>query len=275
MPESIHSRVSILTSVLPPHPGGVNPPTHTPITSGEYVTNDTPIVFIGFPSMSSINGLPDEILLRIFDYVPKMKPCPAGPRPYITKRSRFLTDPVSLSHVCSRWRRVVLNAPGLWSHIDLQPDVDTAELSRTVARLEAFLERSRPAVLDVHILDPPAPPELKHIIDWDRKRAQFDKLRAINYLRPFLESIAPRTQYLTLDGSSSLDGQLQPNQTLAEFLVKCVPGTLKTLNIHIPSNQLTPGSFREPDEFIHIHTIMGGLEEELESLFHSITTLRL
>lgn len=73
------------------------------------------------------NRLLPEILIAIFDHVLKQKLDPPKDHP-----SRFAPDLVSVTHVCSFWRRVAINAPHLWNRI-------------TVANSEAaevFLKRS-------------------------------------------------------------------------------------------------------------------------------------
>ncbi|KDN46068.1 hypothetical protein RSAG8_04575, partial [Rhizoctonia solani AG-8 WAC10335] len=221
-----------------------------------------------FNASQLIHGLPDEILAHIFDYVIKMKPCPASPRcrtTQATKQPPFMIDPLIMSHVCSRWRQIAIHTPILWSHIDLQPDLDKADVPRAIARLEAFVERSGQTLLDIHILDPPP-------VNFDPFDVSRDESES--YLQPLIEFIAPHTKCLTLESSSGLDDGNHPRATLAAFFAKCVPGTLKTLTIEIPASR---PSYSPWGSYLSAHdrATLGLPMENLESLLHSITTLRL
>jgi hypothetical protein len=63
---------------------------------------------------SPINRLPDELLLEIFQAIPREFSGPRGS----SSLQRFPLDPVwTVSHVCGRWRTVALSCPSLWSFL--------------------------------------------------------------------------------------------------------------------------------------------------------------
>lgn len=65
--------------------------------------------------LDSINSLPSEILCKIFlDYLPE-----GGSEVLVGSLSGTT---ITLSHVCSRWREVILVAPRLWSQLFLNLD---------------------------------------------------------------------------------------------------------------------------------------------------------
>ncbi|KAL5638738.1 hypothetical protein ACGC1H_003185 [Rhizoctonia solani] len=204
---------------------------------------------------------------RIFHYVPKIKPCPASPRSRATQDTKhppFTIDPLIISHVCSRWRQTAIHTSVLWSHIDLQPDLDQADIPRSIARLETFIERSGQILLNIHILDP-----IFNLNPFDISINEHD-----SYLQPYIELIAPRTKSLTLESSSGLDDGKHPHATLAAFFAKCVPGTLKTLTIEIPVSRPSSSQWL-PHPSIQDQATFSLPVDNIESLFCSITTLRL
>ncbi|KAJ7059174.1 hypothetical protein C8F01DRAFT_1370765 [Mycena amicta] len=62
-------------------------------------------------SLSNISHLPDELLIGILDHCPSIEP--DGPD---FETAHFLCY-VRISHVCHRWREIVLERPQFWSHI--------------------------------------------------------------------------------------------------------------------------------------------------------------
>ncbi|KAF9264033.1 hypothetical protein L218DRAFT_301110, partial [Marasmius fiardii PR-910] len=86
--------------------------------------------------------IPTEIWRNDFAMV-----CTANPKVRYADRSAkptLVMPPVVLSHVCPRWRAIVLDSPELWTNIHLPQGAD--HLLRTV------IKRSKGRPLDVHLL---------------------------------------------------------------------------------------------------------------------------
>ncbi|KAH7333596.1 hypothetical protein B0J17DRAFT_771265 [Rhizoctonia solani] len=111
------------------------------------------------PSIVPINVLPAEVITRIFELFIEINSC------IVTSQTRGYredaeisfpnsTNPIILSHVCSRWRDIALSARSIWTHIDLSPYPPIT--TNITARAEAYAERAGQLLLDVHIVDPTA-----------------------------------------------------------------------------------------------------------------------
>ena len=81
-----------------------------------------------------INWLPPEVLAAIFSHLPKHGP----PK---RKALQYVRDLVSVTHVCTFWRQVAINAPDLWAKIN----------TRNLEGIRVFLERSGAVPLDVDL----------------------------------------------------------------------------------------------------------------------------
>ncbi|KAG8903644.1 hypothetical protein FRC01_009054 [Tulasnella sp. 417] len=89
------------------------------------------------PNISAgIYKVPPEILICVFELVGPQGPQPFG-RPY--------NDLVNITHSASYLRMVAINAPSLWTHIDITDRSSSFELAK------ACVQRSSPLNLDISI----------------------------------------------------------------------------------------------------------------------------
>ncbi|KAH9936016.1 hypothetical protein B0H21DRAFT_795774, partial [Amylocystis lapponica] len=94
---------------------------------------------------SPINKLPDEVLCLILGNIPSTVYTTYGGIP-CCKRTFQL---VASTHVCSRWRKVALDRPSLWTSIyDSHACIESQKI---------FLERSKDAPLRVYVHKPQSP----------------------------------------------------------------------------------------------------------------------
>ncbi|KAF5326288.1 hypothetical protein D9611_000679 [Ephemerocybe angulata] len=102
-----------------------------------------------------INNLPQELLEKIFwEYVHgttrgggrSSLPLQGSYRRILSRRGA-VTTPISLSHVCSTWRRVVTSYPSLWARVC----ISRAE-AHDIPLLEYWLARSTTCPLDVTVI---------------------------------------------------------------------------------------------------------------------------
>jgi hypothetical protein len=87
--------------------------------------------------LAFISQLPPEILSTIFKWVEIMQAQVRGSYAYGARMSW-----ISVTHVCSHWRHVALECPGLWSRIEIQSVSGTS-----ITSAEDFLTRSKRAPL--------------------------------------------------------------------------------------------------------------------------------
>ncbi|KAG8730693.1 hypothetical protein FRC11_006069, partial [Ceratobasidium sp. 423] len=103
------------------------------------------------PFVAFINGLPDEILGRIFHMALGLQPCFTDINDPEFKDDRtqfaFAQVPERLSQVCCRWRQLAFELPTLWQHIDINTDA-----TDILARANARINRTGQLLLDVHII---------------------------------------------------------------------------------------------------------------------------
>ncbi|KAF5327725.1 hypothetical protein D9619_003984 [Psilocybe cf. subviscida] len=106
---------------------------------------------LALPSHPFVNGLPDEILVRIFAFVVHSD-C-TTPQDRVTKRVRYgitsgssPTPPWLLGHICSRWLQLVSTHPILWSTIAV-----CSPNEKHLAQAVFWLERSKKCPLNVSV----------------------------------------------------------------------------------------------------------------------------
>ncbi|KAL4244541.1 hypothetical protein ABKN59_010375 [Abortiporus biennis] len=85
--------------------------------------------------MMPINRIPDELLSKVFTDVVKT-----------AKKSRSNTL-VALTHICRRWRQILLNAHSLWAQVH--------ENVKDIDRSLVFLERAQKASLHIYLSEKP------------------------------------------------------------------------------------------------------------------------
>ncbi|KAH7333803.1 hypothetical protein B0J17DRAFT_770934 [Rhizoctonia solani] len=235
----------------------------------DYITNDMFNAVSSTAPKLSVNGLPTEILVLIFEFVLEMRMCPATPdfEDYslsVPKQpiAMFLSEPVIFSHVCLRWRRTALHAPQLWTHIDLQHELYRSGYPNATIRRDTFIKRADQRLLDVHVLHQPSATDPQG----------FDSMQTEENSYQLIGMIAPRTQRLTIDTTSRLDDAEYPREILTAFLAKCIPGVLTALTFNLlgTSPIYDAGApFTAEREPLYIP------EDKLESLFGPITALSL
>ncbi|KAL5632226.1 hypothetical protein ACGC1H_000280 [Rhizoctonia solani] len=155
-------------------------------------------VYNNLSQIVPINQFPPEIMTHIFHLVPASEPCNlrliAGAeldpqilrRPTRSRVENFPMYPDYLAQVCTRWRRIALASPSLWSHLDFTPD-DMVHVGM-LARANCHQERAKTVPLILHLYE-------SNDINWDK-----------HTLEEFLTSIANRIKLLdfTIIRSSGL-----------------------------------------------------------------------
>lgn len=120
-------------------------------------------------STSPIDTLPNELLNLVFEYCVS----PSYSTPLIHRIS------ITLSHVCSRWRFIVLFAPQLWTQVHIQSC--HKEIHQKLAEYTQWLTRSGSAPLSVSVsLNRSEPPTTSEVV--------------MHFLLPYL----PRVEHLDL-----------------------------------------------------------------------------
>ncbi|KAH7344172.1 hypothetical protein B0J17DRAFT_645575 [Rhizoctonia solani] len=125
-----------------------------------------------------INRLPQEVLVRIFQFVRVVEPCDfslLGQHGTIG----YPRYPDYLAQVCAHWRDIALASPSLWCHIDLAPHPRHHNL--LLARAKDHADRAGQLPLEVHVTD---------IVG---ATSYYEE-----HLRQFLASIANRTRSLQI-----------------------------------------------------------------------------
>ncbi|KAF5368649.1 hypothetical protein D9757_010204 [Collybiopsis confluens] len=118
--------------------------------------------------LSPIRKLPDELLCEVFDLCCGMNHFFVTELPVLTAFTLRSAPAMSLSSVCSRWRRNALAMPSIWSRIALGwgaeggsegpwGDESTFPLFLSLAR-----SLSRPLTIELNTLDPYREPSLGH-----------------------------------------------------------------------------------------------------------------
>ncbi|KAL0064056.1 hypothetical protein AAF712_009022 [Marasmius tenuissimus] len=102
--------------------------------------------------ISTLRRIPEEILIEIFSYCIGVDHLALRSLRNVEEGAKIchaaLTIPFRLSHVCSRWRAVLVNTPELWTTVSINLIAPEPE-----HLLEIFLQRSRGMDLDFVIWD--------------------------------------------------------------------------------------------------------------------------
>ncbi|CAE6451860.1 unnamed protein product [Rhizoctonia solani] len=72
--------------------------------------------------ITGIKDLPLEIITHIFHLVIASQPCLTHRTTSYEPIIKYPQYPDSLTQICSSWRRIAINSPALWSHIDIALD---------------------------------------------------------------------------------------------------------------------------------------------------------
>ncbi|CAE6475519.1 hypothetical protein ACGC1H_006266 [Rhizoctonia solani] len=95
------------------------------------------------------NTLPEEIWGHIFSLVRDMQPCSLREKTRHDLKVARAWYPELLSHVCSRWRRMAISLPTLWTHIDLLPNHPHS--TQLYSRGQTFTSRGKNLPLSLHV----------------------------------------------------------------------------------------------------------------------------
>lgn len=98
-----------------------------------------------------LSTIPDDILRCIFEEVAALPDDDwetIGDGTYNDDRAMH---PFLLASVCSRWRRVALALPRLWTYIGISDEVSKDDVAQHVARVPLLLLRSRTMPLDIFV----------------------------------------------------------------------------------------------------------------------------
>lgn len=209
----------------------------------------------------SINSLPTEILAHIFYRVLGVQSCPLnGEEAHSpTKALKFMKCPVTLSHVCSGWRRLAIDLPSLWSHIDLVPGQFRGTDERLQNQLDTYMTRSCQTLLDLHIIETVSNGGL------------FASREADPAIVEFLCTISLRLQSINLSVAFGPHPGYFFRSVLAACFAGCKSKTLTKIAIEVVSRH---GRF-DISRGIHFHTLTGQSEETTEAIFLHITEVRL
>ncbi|CAE6342055.1 unnamed protein product [Rhizoctonia solani] len=174
-------------------------------------------------AITPINSLPTEVFTHIFRLVTESEPCRLDP--WSPSYGGLPKYPVLLTHVCSHWRRIIVDTPFFWSHIDAIPLAYTDE--RIQNRVQTFVTRAAHSTLDVHITTPYPTDE-----QWETVG-----------LSEFLGPLVPRIRALDLEiiiDENVEDYEVEPpaRDFCASVLSvclgpSCVPGTLTQVQLRV------------------------------------------
>ncbi|CAE6443874.1 unnamed protein product [Rhizoctonia solani] len=99
----------------------------------------------------AINDLPSEVLAHIFHLVLSSQPCAKKDYLYV-KTDVDMVYPVTLSHVCSYWRKITFGTVTLWSHIDISTSATLNQ--RCLNRLaQLHLDHAGQTPVELHVFD--------------------------------------------------------------------------------------------------------------------------
>ncbi|KAG8690235.1 hypothetical protein FRC11_013015 [Ceratobasidium sp. 423] len=236
-----------------------------------------------------INSLPAEVLAHIFHLVLAQQSCPLHATDHWDMENpvTFPKYPDALSHVCSRWRQIALASRVLWSHIDIAL---SCPLSRGFHdRAEAYVVRAHPMPLDIHLIDPgrlqpaeesePAADDTSSGLSSLGAPDRFDEWDDLMYDNnpeefTFLSSSeAPYIRTLGL----LVHYEYHPihSRAMEHCLANCLLGSLSELTVHVPNEGYTTPTFFETRSDSSTSTYLCLSEQQLERVWHSVTTLHL
>ncbi|KAJ1300277.1 hypothetical protein OPQ81_005104 [Rhizoctonia solani] len=230
---------------------------------------------------TTIYSLPLEILINIFSLVVLGQHCLIQDYPGVSSLAFEPKDnrgPEALSHVCSLWRRIVMDFPSLWSHIDIA--INHPLNPRLISRARAFATRAGRTPLEVHIFEPDFEREgglrrlgLKH---QGRPVLNASRMNP-NTMQDFSFSPSTPVRIQSLDFNFVLRKGLRSSHMaiLEYFLARCTPGVLTHLSMQL--NTSTLSSFIEPADDFHVpdSVLLDMPGQIFESIFLGTTSLRL
>ncbi|KAH7338165.1 hypothetical protein B0J17DRAFT_661108 [Rhizoctonia solani] len=165
-------------------------------------------------SILFINLLPVEILMQIFRLIVQSESHCANTKytPHSTVKS-YPKYPDLLTHVCSRWRNIMITCPAFWSHID--SNYWTSDSQCLFDRAKTYIARARERPLYIHHVFSGS-----HEYVWDT-------------LRPIVDAAA-RAYAIEIEAYISSGVSWSPSfcDGIAKICLKnCTPGRLSRLTI--------------------------------------------
>ncbi|CAE6383234.1 unnamed protein product [Rhizoctonia solani] len=162
-----------------------------------------------------INKMPIEIIMQIFQWVVHSEYFCANSN----RRSTIIFSPKYpelLTHVCSRWRRILISSPQFWSHIDF--NFWASDYQRLCDRAERHLARAGERPVHVH-----------HV---------FSINRGIKVIpRPMNTFVLAGSRACAIEAEVLVDLEFAPSQLYDSLLHACfhgcVPGKLKSLTLSL------------------------------------------
>ncbi|KAG8703521.1 hypothetical protein FRC08_002796 [Ceratobasidium sp. 394] len=137
-------------------------------------------------TLARTNTLPPEILTKIFMLS----------RTYCVHDDGAKLSYNALAGVSTYWRQIVINAPDLWTHIDIGPDTPTQSVYG-LAKL--LLRRTEGRPVHVHVFEPPKPPH-------GEPTSKLEIKAVTDFLSPFIHRVCT----LDLDTRSYSRSLIQP-----------------------------------------------------------------
>ncbi|QRV99724.1 F-box-like protein [Ceratobasidium sp. AG-Ba] len=166
-----------------------------------------------------IRSLPDEIMAHIFAL--SFDKCTFLTLDKPSKRNRqCFGGLLNITKVCSHWRRIALNNPLLWNHIDM---IDRGALNEEPGTTGLWFERANGASLAVQV-------------SIDRDIREFDNKGSFRLMLPYFGSITLIALHHLEDDTQSL------HRALEYWWAHGSPGSVKDLTVygpHMGRNQLT------------------------------------
>ncbi|CEL56530.1 hypothetical protein RSOLAG1IB_07879 [Rhizoctonia solani AG-1 IB] len=215
--------------------------------------------------ITPVDSLPAEVLIHILRLVAESESCELDP--WSPGYGGLPKYPVLLTHVCTRWRRIIIDIPLFWSHIDAIPLMHTDERIRN--RTQTFVARAGHSTLDIHITTPYPTDE-----DWEAAG-----------LSRFLVPLVPRMRSLNLEiiiDENVEDYEVEsPTRNFCASILSvcfgpgCVPGTLTRFQLRVDTLVAClflegVGNVRHDD-----YLFLDVPAQHLEDIWQHITVLRL
>ncbi|KAF8755646.1 F-box-like [Rhizoctonia solani] len=242
-----------------------------------------------------ITVLPVEILTHIFQLALADQPCPFQTEYHWNDEDnpvQLPKYPDTIAQVCSRWRRIAVACPSLWSHIDI---VLSCPLSIGFHdRAKVHVTRAQPLPIDIYIIDPGIYREAKKSnnnssfeLDFpgagppDERKVWNELMRKNNpenfeFISP---EVMPRIRTLGL--RVHYQCHAIHSRALEHCLTNCLPGGLRELNINVPYGRYFTPIFLQPEAYSGPHgrnrtwPWLALSERQLEYAWASVVTLHL
>lgn len=138
-----------------------------------------------------MDQLPAELIAHIFLLTSQDSYVKWGPN------RGLLQSLLSVSSVCSRWRAIALSTPKLWTYIGIWPIGTNSSVTPIISRVQAHLERSSAALIDIHFNFTMLPNEKLQLI-WPMVSSHLHRSRSIRIFglnRELVSFVSPLSRY--------------------------------------------------------------------------------